>query len=142
MRTFGAAGDVQRWLELRHRAFARQRIGVRTWTAEDFAAEFLDKSWWRPERLWFAEATTPAGAPLAVGTVALALRGDDATARPAVHWLSVLPEWRRRGVGRLLMAQLEAAAWDAGYRTVVLETHAGWTAAARFYAELGYRPIA
>lgn len=140
LRTFGQAGDVERWLELRHRAFARQRVGVRTWTAEDFAAEFLTKSWWLPERLWFAETAMPGGASRAVGTVTLAMRGEGVSARPVVHWLAVLPEWRRRGVARLLMAQLEAAAWDAGYRRLYLETHAGWTAAARFYEEWGYRP--
>ena len=140
LRTFGQAGDVERWLELRHRAFARQRVGVRTWTEQDFAAEFLTKSWWLPERLWFAETAAPSGTPCTVGTVTLARRGDGAASRPVVHWLAVLPEWRRRGVARLLMAELEAAAWDAGHCTLYLETHAGWTAAAKLYEELGYRP--
>jgi GNAT superfamily N-acetyltransferase len=140
LRTFGQPDDVERWLELRHRAFARQRVGVRTWSAADFAAEFLTKGWWMPERLWFAETPAPDGAPWTVGTVTLALRGTGTAARPVVHWLAVLPEWRRRGVARLLMAELEAAAWDAGYREIYLETHAGWTAAAGFYQELGYRP--
>jgi len=140
LRTFGQPDDVERWLELRHRAFARQRLGVRTWNAADFAAEFSTKSWWLPERLWFAETSAPGGAPTTVGTVTLALRGTGAAARPVVHWLAVLPEWRRRGVARMLMAELEAAAWDAGYRAVYLETHAGWTAAADFYHALGYRP--
>ena len=69
----------------------------------------------------------------------LALRGADEAARPVVHWLAVLPAWRRRGIGRLLMSVLEARAWELGYREVWLETHAAWEEAVRFYRALGYR---
>jgi ribosomal protein S18 acetylase RimI-like enzyme len=55
-----------------------------------------------------------------------------------VHWLIVRSNWRRHGVGRLLMAHLETAAWDAGYREVWLETHVAWEAAVKFYRSLGY----
>ncbi len=40
--------------------------------------------------------------------------------------------------GQLMLAALEQACWDAGYRQIGLETHAGWTAAARFYERAGY----
>ena len=60
-------------------------------------------------------------------------------ARPVVHWLAVLPGWRRRGIGRLLLSRLHQDCWDAGYRQVWLETHAAWQAAVRLYRELGYR---
>jgi GNAT superfamily N-acetyltransferase len=133
VRTFCGPQDVPRWLELRHRAFARARLGVRQWTEADFHAEFLAKPWWRPEHLWLAEA----GSEL-VGTVTLAMRGATSQARPVVHWLAVLPSWRRRGVGRMLMSVLEARAWELGYREVWLETHAAWTEAAALYRSLGY----
>jgi GNAT superfamily N-acetyltransferase len=51
----------------------------------------------------------------------------------------VHPAWRRRGVGRLLIAHLESAAYTTGYRQIWLETHAAWDAAARFYESLGFR---
>jgi GNAT superfamily N-acetyltransferase len=107
--------------------------------------EFLHRWWWKPQWMWLAEAETdPAGdqaqKPL-VGSVTLAMRGEPDRAWPVVHWLMVHPRWRRRGIGRLLMAHLEAAAWEAGYCEVRLETHAGWEAAARFYETLGYRSI-
>jgi GNAT superfamily N-acetyltransferase len=70
--------------------------------------------------------------------VTLALRGAGPQAQPVVHWLAVHPAWRRRGVGRLLMAALEACAWDAGGRTLALETHEDWRAAIEFYGALGY----
>ena len=85
--------------------------------------------------MWFAESRGEA-----IGTVTLAERGSGAAAKPVVHWLAVLPRWRRRGVGRLLMSVLHRTVWDAGQREILLETHADWTAAAKFYESLGYRP--
>ncbi|MEX2559940.1 MAG: GNAT family N-acetyltransferase [Pirellulales bacterium] len=151
LRNYAGPADIETWLELRHRAFAREKVGVRRWDPSDFESEFLAKPWWSPERLWFAEAITPrkvagalrvpsAEAAEAIGTICLAQRGAGEHSRPAVHWLAVLPAWRRRGVGRLLLAALEAACWDAGHRQVFLETHAQWTAALRFYESHGYRP--
>jgi GNAT superfamily N-acetyltransferase len=143
--------DVPAWLALRHQAFARQRIGVRQWTEGDFHAEFTGRWWWQPERMWLAEilendsigAVGQAKHQL-IATATLAMRGEaDQTqqARPVVHWLVVHPRWRRRGIARLLMAHLEAAAWDAGYREIWLETHAAWEAAVKFYQSLGYRQV-
>lgn len=140
LRHFEGPGDVDLWLELRRRAFARERFGVRDWTAAEFAREFLEKPWWRPERLWFAVPELAAsGGPPAVGTVALARRSGAAGDRAVLHWLAVLPAWRRRGVARLLVSAAEAACWDAGEREIWLETHAAWQAAVQFYEALGYR---
>jgi GNAT superfamily N-acetyltransferase len=142
LRDYAGSGDVEVWLELRRRAFARQKLGVGDWDAADFEREFLHKSWWRPEAMWFAEAQRlPLTAYAPVGTVTLARRGDSPDAKPVVHWLAVLGTYRRRGVGRLLIATLEAAVWDAGGRQVWLETHSAWTEAARLYEALGYRPV-
>jgi GNAT superfamily N-acetyltransferase len=138
IRHYGGEEDIDPWLSLRQRAFARQGLGVRAWDRHDFQREFLDRWWWRPERMWLAEAAQPSGEWAVVGTVTLAMRGPPERAVPAVHWLAVLPTWRDRGVGRLLMSVLESAAWDAGYRTLYLETHAAWTAAVRLYEALGY----
>ena len=142
LRHFAGPRDIGAWLEIRHRAFAREKVGVRQWAAADFEAEFLSKPWWKPERLWFAEVDSGIpGISLAspIGTITLAFRGGGAEAQPVIHWLAVLPSWRRRGVARLLLAALEQTCWEAGYREVGLETHAGWTAALRFYERAGYR---
>jgi GNAT superfamily N-acetyltransferase len=140
VRSFQGQADVEVWLDLRRRAFARQPLGVRDWDASDFQREFIEKSWWRPEAMWFAE-TRPLLLPARpVGTVTLAYRGDLPDAKPVVHWLAVLPSHRRRGIGRLLMATLEAAVWDAGLRQVWLETHGQWAEAVRLYQALGYEP--
>ncbi len=167
VRNYAGPEDIERWLEVRRRAFARERVGVREWRRADFAAEFLAKPWWRPDWLWLAETVDDPSSPgrgrgegelaadatraqslwqgekgprgATIGTVALAMRGAGETALPVIHWLAVAPGWRRRGVARLLVATLEAAAWRAGYREVHLESHAAWIAALSFYESLGYR---
>lgn len=142
LRTYQGDDDIPRWLELRRAAFARQRLGVRDWTPEDFRREFLAKPWWNPGHLWLATlqvpiASEPGKEAPPVGTVALAWRGVDRLT-PAVHWMAVLPAWRRRGVARLLLSALEARVWELGCREVWLETHAAWQAAVRFYQAAGY----
>ena len=141
---FAGHGDIEAWLNLRDSTFARERTGVRKWSEGDFVEEFLHRWWWRPQWMWLAEAEAgPTGESAGkqfLGSVTLAMRGEPDRARPVVHWLMVDPRWRRHGIGRLLMAHLEAAAWEAGYREVRLETHASWEAAARFYETLGYKP--
>ena len=140
LRTFTGPEDIARWLDVRHRVFARLKVGVRQWTPADFENEFLSKWWWRPERMWFAETSVPPDERQVVGTITLAMRGAGPEANPVIHWLAVLPAWRRRGIGRWLVAALEAAAWDAGHRQIYLETHRAWTAAIELYTKLGYRP--
>ncbi|HUY35436.1 MAG TPA: GNAT family N-acetyltransferase [Pirellulales bacterium] len=139
LRQFGGPDDAEVWLNLRQRSFAGEAVGVRPWTRADFEAEFLARSWWSPERLWFAETERETGGQVcfqSTGTIALAQRGE----LPVIHWLCVSPDCRRRGIGRLLMAALETRCWDAGRRVVGLETHAQWSAAVKFYTALGYIP--
>ncbi len=136
LRHFAGNADIAAWLELRSRAFARQQLGVGGWTAEDFEREFLSKPWWRPECMWFAE--TVEDPSMIVGTVTLARRQSASNDKPVVHWLAVLPRFRGRGVGELLMDTLEAAVWDTGERQVWLETHQAWAEAGRMYAKRGY----
>jgi GNAT superfamily N-acetyltransferase len=140
LRNFEGPDDIEIWLDVRRRAFAREKLGVGSWDASDFDREFLKKSWWRPQVMWFAETRPLKLPPSVVGTVTLARRGEGSLARPVVHWLTVLPSYRSRGIGHLLMANLEAAVWEAGGRQVWLETHIAWTKAARLYESLGYRP--
>ena len=140
LRHFAGVHDIEIWLELRRRAFARQRVGIGDWDAADFEREFLQKTWWRPECMWFAEMRELLPCGEVVGTVTLARRGLPPQDKPVVHWLAVVPRYRKRGVGQLLMSTLEAAVWDECGRQVWLETHQAWAEAARLYASLGYEP--
>lgn len=139
LRPYAGEADIPIWLALRAAAFAGSSIGVRPWTLADFEREILAKSWWRPEAIWFVEAVDRESA-LAIGTATLARRGRVGKDRAVIHWLAVLPEFRRRGVGRLLVAQLERLVWRGGERELALETHDAWTEAVAFYQALGYRP--
>ena len=142
LRNFSNLADIEEWLDLRRRAFAKQKLGIGDWNAADFRREFLDKPWWRPKAMWFAEASLLLMPPTVVGTVTLAERTGQDEAKPVVHWLAVLPSYRRRGIGRLLMATLEGAVWDRGGRQIWLETHIAWAEAKQLYEALGYRPVA
>lgn len=53
----------------------------------------------------------------------------------------VAPGWRRRGLGRRLLAGLEQAATNAGYREVWLETGTAQPEALELYRSAGYAPI-
>jgi GNAT superfamily N-acetyltransferase len=51
------------------------------------------------------------------------------------------PAWRGRGLSRPLLAAIEAAARDAGYRTARLDTGDRQPSAKRLYDTAGYREI-
>jgi GNAT superfamily N-acetyltransferase len=134
LRTFEGR-DVAVWLALREAAFRGLVAPGRPWTATDFEREFLAKPWWSPQRMWLA---TDAGGEL-IGAVTLGRSGRRPHDLPCVMWLMVVPQLRRRGLGRALLATLERAVWEAGERSVTLETHASWTDAVRLYEQCGYQ---
>jgi GNAT superfamily N-acetyltransferase len=157
VRTFVVPGDVESWLALRTRATAELAPPVRPWSADDFRREMKSKSWWRADHCWLgvagelrvagtaqhpgersSSAIEPKDLQAIIGAVTLAFREGAGEVIPVVHWLLVDPRWRQRGVARVLMSQLELAAWSAGYREVQLETHANWHAAVEFYQSIGY----
>ncbi len=56
--------------------------------------------------------------------------------------LYVLPEVRRRGIGRALVERALRAGQEAGWRAVRLDTLGGMEGAQALYRALGFRPIA
>ena len=55
--------------------------------------------------------------------------------------LAVKPDFRRRGVGKQLVAWLEKVALTAGVFNVFVQVRAGNTGAVRFYQSLGYAAL-
>lgn len=53
--------------------------------------------------------------------------------------MSVAAGLRRRGIGRLILTRLIAAARQAGIRRVILETTADWKEVVDFYLQAGFR---
>ena len=76
------------------------------------------------------------GAAVACGGI---VRFDDT--RAELKRMYVLPEARGRGLGRLVLEELEAAARGFGYSAAVLETGDQSAAALGLYRSSGYRPI-
>jgi GNAT superfamily N-acetyltransferase len=162
IRSLVVPGDIDAWLALRERATAELNPAVRQWSRDDFLAEMVHQTWWHEAWTWLAvderqvagdlrvagpaRRSSPAifehehGAQL-IGAVTLAVRKGIQMRMPVIHWLLVDPAWRRCGVGRMLISHLERAAWDAGWREVQLETHAGWSEAVAFYQSIGYAPL-
>jgi GNAT superfamily N-acetyltransferase len=85
--------------------------------------------------------------------VFLVVRGDDGAAvacggiarfdetRGELKRMYVLPEHRGRGLGRRLLAELEAAARRLGYASIVLETGDRQHEALALYTSSGYERI-
>jgi GNAT superfamily N-acetyltransferase len=156
LRSFEDPRDLAGWLALRQRTFAREKLGVRDWGETDFRQEFSSKPWWNPQYCWLIETNqtksflklpvlsgpASAGNTQIVGSVTLAMRTGANADRAVVHWLMVHPRYRSHGLGRWLLASLEAQAWELGHREVYLETHSAWEAATRFYRASGYEPVA
>ena len=71
-----------------------------------------------------------------VGMALLSRRGD----RGWVSGVGVAPAWRRRGVGRQMMAAVLVRAQEAGVRQVALEVIAQNSAARVLYSALGFAP--
>jgi GNAT superfamily N-acetyltransferase len=140
VRSMVVPDDIDAWLSLHGRATAGLRPPVRRWSRDDFLAEMVQKPWWRSDWTWITSAPGLGESRLGalIGAVTLGLRHGRESCVPVIHWLLVDPAWRRRGVGRRLVRHLERAAWEAGWREVQLETHAGWTEAIAFYHSIGY----
>jgi [ribosomal protein S18]-alanine N-acetyltransferase len=76
-----------------------------------------------------------------IGFVIAHVQHVAAECRAYVVTLDVDPEWRRRGLARELMAEVEAHALAEGARRIHLHVFIGNDAAIRFYERLGYERI-
>ncbi len=103
--------------------------GIEAVTAR-ICADFLDNFDAAWERCWIAERSGER-----IGCVFL-VKEDEQVAR--LRLLLLEPSARGTGLGRRLVQECSAFARGAGYREIVLWTHAVLTAARRIYADLGY----
>ncbi|MBN2084346.1 MAG: ribosomal protein S18-alanine N-acetyltransferase [Anaerolineales bacterium] len=75
--------------------------------------------------------------PRVVGVVGYWLIVDEAH----ISTFAVHPEWRNRGVGKVLLAAMLRQAAALGAVSAMLEVRAGNAAAQALYAEFGFRPV-
>lgn len=104
-------------------------VGIEAVTAR-ICADFLEHLDPRRERCWVAEKDGRR-----VGSVFL-VKEDEATAR--LRLLLLTPDARGLGLGRRLVEECVRFAREAGYREIVLWTHAVLTAARAIYAKAGF----
>ncbi len=116
-------GDLGRVADLEPRLF-----GAGAWSVEIYAEELR-----APGRAYLA-AVALDGTVIGYGGIALA---EDAE----VMTVGVDPEWRRRGVGEMLLGGLLSAARAARARRVFLEVRADDAGARRLYQRAGFRRI-
>lgn len=65
---------------------------------------------------------------------------DEAQGQGYVSDIYVVPEWRRRGVARLLLGRLDEAMRERGCRRMAICSKAANFMAVQCYAAVGYRP--
>lgn len=107
-------------------------VGIEAVTAR-ICADFLEKLDPTRERCWVAERDGER-----VGSVFLVKESDDIA---RLRLLLLTPSARGLGLGRQLVEACVAFARDAGYREIVLWTHAVLTAARRIYASTGFELV-
>lgn len=100
----------------------------------DVIADYRGSEGFAPA-LWHALCDSQRG----VGVVLLGRVGETAM---EVMYLGVVPEWRRRGVGDLLMRQALATATSAGCRQLILSVDVANTPALRLYWRHGMEAVA
>ena len=103
------------------------------------AAAFPPAEHW-DESAIATQLTLPGGFGLLHPAGGMAL-GRMAADEAEILALAVIPERRRSGIGRLLLAQAQAQAAAAGARVVFLEVSARNAAARALYAAGGYREV-
>ena len=92
--------------------------------------------WARWDRGWVAEAAADAGPPVIRG---FATAGYEAWHARLVLWfLYIAPAWRRHGIGRALLAQVEAHGRRVGASHVWLETSNVNVPGVAAYERMGY----
>ncbi|RMG40162.1 MAG: GNAT family N-acetyltransferase [Planctomycetota bacterium] len=91
-----------------------------------------------PEATWLLEYQGAVGGRVDCGTIQGIVRAAD---WGAVQNVGIVPEHRRRGLGRALLLKCLAGFQESGIRRVTLEVTEQNRTAARLYASLGFRVV-
>jgi GNAT superfamily N-acetyltransferase len=123
-------------------AAARELVAaMEAWVAEGFGPQ--DPS--RTSTVSLVEMAPPAGAFVILREDGRAVAGGGvrrlAEGICEIKRMFVVPEARGRGHGRRVLAALERAAVDLGYRVARLDTAQSMTVAMALYGSAGYRSI-
>lgn len=100
----------------------------------------LKRDGFGPRPLFYALIAEQDGEPIGMATYLLAY--STSVGRPGVYveTLYMVPEWRKRGIGRRLLAQVAALAREQDAPLIMLHV-ARWNRARAFYRRLGFQEI-
>lgn len=132
--------DARAWLLVHNSVFAASQSSSRTgrssgWSVRRFQAEFAHRSD-RWQVLLAARSQQDLSNSL-VGVIAVRGQQDEAT----LNWLSVLPEFRSRGIGRSLVTAAVRAAQIRDLKSLQLQTLSTWSDAIRLYERCGFQKV-
>ena len=125
------SGDRVRWTEIQASTGVYGAVGP-----DLFDREFGDRASDHAERILFVEV---AGEAVGV-SAAWYPTPDVGAAIGRVHWVAVLPEHQRRGLGRALVVATLRRLQELGYSSAYLTTGSENLPAIRLYQGLGFEP--
>ena len=133
--------DAPRWAAMRHALWPDETLAAH---AAEIAAFFAGTQA-EPQGVLVAEASYLGEAPEPVGFAELSLRayaeGCETSPVGYLEGWYVVPAWRRRGVGRALMAGAEAWARAQGCRELASDTEAANETSAAAHRTLGFEDM-
>ena len=135
MRTY-CPGDEAAFVRIKNGAFGAEVGGGRDWTVEDFEKEYLASPYFEPERIFFAECNGEL-----VGTTTAWTAEHEGREVGLIHWVAVMPQHRKKGLGWSLNVQALHRLRELGYREAVLNTSEQLESAVRLYHRLGFQDV-
>lgn len=103
----------------------------RHWDAQTVRNVFINDG--RVKAIWIAtENNRP------IGVAAAQVRADNGSDSVNVHWISVHPEWKHKGIGRMMMVELWRWAMLNAKRRVWAYTTTYTLEVEEFYRDLGF----
>lgn len=129
-------GDDAAFVRIKNAAFLSENVGGRAWTVADFEKEYLDSPYFSPERVLFAVCN---GEPVGTTTAwSATYRGREVG---LIHWVAVVPEHRKKGLGLVLNVRALHRLKALGYGEATLNTSERLESAVRLYHRLGFEVV-
>ncbi len=129
-------GDDAAFVRIKNAAFMVENGGGRAWTGADFEKEYLGSPYFEPGRILFAICGEE---PVGTTTAWTAMnRGREVG---LIHWVAVVPEHRKKGLGWVLNVRALHKLKALGYGEAILNTSESLKSAVRLYRRLGFEVV-